>query len=212
MYLSKKDCHNIRRDFNVQKPGEFNGVDGVSCAMAMKLAHVRYRDLPLKCLYLDIPAEGAADGFAVIITPYMALKFREHGDGTVGIDSTHRMSRYNHYLTTLMVRDERKHGVPVAWCISRKRDTETWRRFFRIVKDILGPIQPVNFISDGDFSFFNAWCDIMGVPERQRLCLWHVYKSWGERMVQLGFSGAELKAAKSRLTALVEEPSMDRYA
>ena len=68
----------------------------------------------------------------------------------------------------------------MAFCISRKKDTETWQRFFRHVRDVVGVIQPAFFLSDGDFTYYNAWTAVMAKPGQQRLCLRHVKKTWAD--------------------------------
>ena len=42
----------------------------------------------------------------------------------VCIDSTHKTTRYDFPLTTVLVLDESEEAVPVAWAISNREDAE----------------------------------------------------------------------------------------
>lgn len=122
------------------------------------------------------------------------------------------MTAYDHYLTTLVLQDERRHGVPVAFCISVKRDEDTWVKFFNAIRRTVGHVVKCDtFISDGDNSFYNAWKKVMSEVPSRRLCLWHAKKSWGERMVQLKFDEDQLKSTKAALDRLVDELDVNLY-
>lgn len=103
---------------------------------------------------------------------------KQFGSEKICIDSTHGTNEYDLHLTTIVVVDEFGNGFPCAFCISRKKDTDTWKLFFDKLKDKIGTITPEVFMSDDDLSFYNAWKDIMGFVDHRLLCTWHVDQSW----------------------------------
>jgi len=58
----------------------------------------------------------------------MLTKF---ANNIVCIDSTHGMNQYDFHLTSLVVIDEYGAGIPAAFCISNRKDTNTWSIFFK---------------------------------------------------------------------------------
>jgi hypothetical protein len=62
----------------------------------------------------------------------MLVKF---GNDIVFIDSIHGTNLYDFHLTILLVVDEFGNGIPVAFCISNKKDTATWITFFEKLRD-----------------------------------------------------------------------------
>lgn len=208
--LTNKTCRNVGRDYGIKPDGHFNADDKNSCDLALVVLRTRYeawkRDL---CIRKEFPDKSVNEAYVVFATPFQIVSLRnasDKGPVVLGIDSTHKMTAYDHYLTTLVLQDERRHGVPVAFCISVKRDEDTWVKFFTAVRETVGHVVKCDtFISDGDYSFYNAWKRVMTEVPCRRLCLWHAKKSWGERMVQLKFDEDQLKSTKATLDRLVDE-------
>lgn len=126
-----------------------------------------------------------AKSFVVIAAPFQLQKLKEHGTKVIGVDTTHEVSMYGHLLTTICVQDERKEGLPVAFCISKRKDTATYVRFFEQVRAAVGQINCDYFMSDGDPTIYDAWKEVMGEAKQPRLCSWHVKKAWGRKLDQL---------------------------
>lgn len=123
------------------------------------------------------------------------------------IDRTFQKTETNHYLTSLVVLDERKDGIQVAFSIYPKHDTDTFTAFFKKVLKDVGRIKCQHFISNGEGTFYNALSYVMGESLNRRLCIWHVKKNWGEKLVTLGFRGQEYDTAKKTLSNILEAPS-----
>jgi len=102
----------------------------------------------------------------------MLTKF---GNNVICIDSTHGMNQYDFHLTSLVVVDEYDSGFPVAFCISNKKDTNTWSFFFFLKTEVLDiNLHPKVFMSDNDDSFYNAWKQVIGSIPNRLLCTWHI--------------------------------------
>ena len=71
--------------------------------------------------------------------------------------------------------DEFDNGIPAAFCFSNNSDTATYMLFFESLRNSIGIIKPVVFMSDDEPAFYNAWSSIMGPTSKQLLCTWHVY-------------------------------------
>lgn len=209
VFVTMKSLWNIARTFRVLTHGQYNVDDRISTITSLELFEWRYRNLAEEvCVVAENMVDCVDNAFVVLMNPYQCRalrRFANSNTGVIGIDSTHEMTSHGHYLTTVVVQSERREGIPVAFCISRHRSTATWKRFFSAIRQVAGPISCSSFISDGDSSYYNAWKEVMGPVLRRRLCIWHVKKSWGERMVQLKFTTEELQETKSKLTALVDQ-------
>lgn len=205
-----KTVHNVARDLKLRAKGRLHSDDYISTCAALDRLRRRYASFPDKCIVGDFPGEAIVEGFVIIMTPYQALKLRQHGKRGICIDSTHQMTTWDHYLTTLMVYDEQKHGVPVAFCISKNKDTSTWERFFTEVKAVVGVVKPKFFLSDADHSLYNGWVQVMGQPLSRRLCEWHVKKRWNLKLGQLHFDETDRETISETLTAMMEESDTTR--
>lgn len=130
--------------------------------------------------------EALTSAFIVMAIPMQLHKLMEHGWKTVGVDTTHQVSKYNYNLTTFIVQDERKEGFPVAFFVSKHKNAETAEKLLAIVKSRIGGVLSCKyFISDGDVTLFNCWKRVMGSSEQARFCIWHVKGSWGRKQQYL---------------------------
>ena len=102
------------------------------------------------------------DFFIVIQTPFqkaMAQKFASKG---VCVDSTHGTTGYDFLLTTVMVTDECREGLPVAWCLSNHEDFTHMCLFFKLLRENCGQLSPHWVMSDTASQFYNAWVGCYG--------------------------------------------------
>lgn len=232
--LTRKHLHNISASYKIDKEGFYHKDDNTSSIAALidlKSTFTGTFCLKYRIHFNDYCVDEAglhepqpfrevshgvaktypmAQSFLVLMTPYQVIKLREHGNNIIGVDSTHLVTAYGHYLTTIMVRDERKQGLAVAFCLSQKKDKATYTEFFRTVRDaIRHPINCKYFISDGDLTLYDSWKAVMGEAEQARLCMWHVLLSWGRRIHKLRFSEEAAEEINSDLRALIEQPSRE---
>ena len=77
-----------------------------------------------------------------------------------------------------MVLDDYGEGVPVAWCISDKKDISALVQFFKHLHKHVGDICPTVFMSDDAEQYHMAWFGIFGPQARKLLCIWHVDRAW----------------------------------
>lgn len=77
------------------------------------------------------------------------------------IDSTHGTNIYDFYLITVLVLDDYKEGIPVAWLISNREDAAVLRQFFSKIKEQCGDISTNVFMSDDADNFFNGWKGVL---------------------------------------------------
>lgn len=177
----------------IYSAGQFHKNDRRSSEDALKILRSTYDSPELKndlCLYYEFPTASIEEAIVIFATPRQIHLLREHGrNGVIGIDTTFQKTQVKHFLTTIVVQDERRHGVPVAFCISPKHDVHTFEIFFKKLREIAGTITCQHFISDGEETFYTAWSNVMGEPLNRRLCIWHVKKNWGKKLTALRFHG-----------------------
>lgn len=73
-------------------------------------------------------------------------------------------------------------GRPCAYFISSRTDKQTLMQFFNSVKEQTGPTACEVFMSDDDITFYSAWTEVMGCPQKWLLCTWHVLHSWNTNL------------------------------
>lgn len=98
------------------------------------------------------------------------------------IDSTHGTNRYKFQLTTLLTISEDGCGIPCAYLISKRVNTETMVRFFEAIKGKVGVIECKAFMSDDAPVYGNTWEQMMGPLKNRWLCIWHVMRSWNAHL------------------------------
>ncbi len=104
---------------------------------------------------------------------------RKFGNTTICIDTTHGTNMYDFHLLTVIVLDEYSEGVPVAWMISNREDSLMIIEFFKKLKERVGIISPLWFMSDDAEQFFTAWKAVFGHGQTKKLlCAWHVDRAW----------------------------------
>lgn len=83
---------------------------------------------------------------------------KNFGSKIISIDGTHGTNEYDFSLTTVMVVDDFGMGVPVAYCISNRENTEVFSVFFDIIKKEYGKAVEVDtFMSDDASAYIKAW-------------------------------------------------------
>ena len=106
----------------------------------------------------------------------MLIRF---GKEAICIDSTHGTNIYDFYLITVLVLDDCKEGIPVAWLISNREDAAVLNQFFSKIKVRCGDISTNVFMSDDADNFYNGWKGVFTVTNTRKLiCSWHIDKSW----------------------------------
>ena len=124
---------------------------------------------------------------------------KAHGSSVVCVDSTHGTNMYDFLLITILVLDEFGEGLPIAWAISNKEDTETLTVFMkklRVVSGESGELQPVFFMTDDANQYWNSWKAAYGNTDtktKKLLCAWHVDKNW-RKAIRENIHGSEAQA------------------
>lgn len=233
--IKKHDLHNISRSFGIDREGRYHKDDATSSLMALQALKAKYNlphclKYRIHCDDFFINESGEchpstsintaiankkkpvlakhpmAQSFVALATPYQIKKLLQHAPNTtIGVDSTHLVTMYGHYLTTVMVQDERREGQVVAFCLSSNKDKKTYTEFFRGLRDITGPIKCDYFMTDGDRTIYASWKDVMGPAVQPRLCWWHVLRCWGKKTHDLGFSPEATTALFIDLRSLHEK-------
>lgn len=189
--IKSKTLSNVTRDFKIPIEGRFFTNDRASAAAALRAMET---GPPEHNYVLDSSKNVLTVGktFIVLASPYQLTMLKRYGRSVISIDSTHNTSKTTGkkgaaktapLLTTIVVQDDGKEGIPVAYCISDGKCADTWIRFFEVLKESLGGrLHTDAFLTDDDPSFYNAWEIVMGKPTSRRLCLWHVKRNWAPKV------------------------------
>jgi len=134
----------------------------------------------------------------------------KYGDEIICMDSTHGTNMYQFLLTTIMVLDEHGEGLPVAWAITNKEDTNVLIQYLTAVKERVGNISPRIFMSDDADAFYNAWKSVFG-ESRRLLCFFHVDHAWRKKLNELVKDKQELLEVYHQLRALLTESDKAKF-
>lgn len=182
--LSFQDFNNIRTKANKDqryKHGKYHAVDIVSCRL--RVAEMKRMNEIVLETNIDNKLVDLKNAFLVLADDFQIGMLRKFGGDYILLDSTYSITKYGLKLTPLIVINEYGNGVTAAICVSEKTDARTWEDFFKAVKSKLGTAIHTNvFMTDGDRSYYNAWCTVMGKPTHKLLCTWHVWKCWDKQM------------------------------
>lgn len=121
------------------------------------------------------------DDTVIVICSSDQLRYiKKYGNNFIMMDFTNGVvSGSKLKLTALVVVNEYGLGNIAASFITLHTDSETWKACLRTLEVALGcsPLPSV-FMTDDDPSYYNAWVEVMGPPQRRLICTWHVGQSW----------------------------------
>ncbi|KAF2904455.1 hypothetical protein ILUMI_01716, partial [Ignelater luminosus] len=189
--LTRKDINNIKQCFKIDV---VNGVILFNFSAPCRF-HVRHEN---DAVSVDIWVEGyqktsfvyykkqgddhpildSTDFCLIFMNAFQEHLLRTFGNHIIGIDSTHGLNSYNFELTTIMVLDEFGEGLPGACMFSNRKDVVVNELFFCKIKERIGTLSPVTFMTDITTVFYNARIAVMGPVEHQLFCSWHVDRAW----------------------------------
>ncbi|GFS82211.1 uncharacterized protein TNCV_250501 [Trichonephila clavipes] len=159
--LTKKDLHNVSRDFEVDE-SILHAEDAVSVDLQVKkMQRDSYNPVliykPLGFSLANNPLIKKQD-FILDIMTEAQLEFLElYGKNIIMMDSTHGTNQYGYLLTTIMVSDDNHEGLPIAVCYSNRVSSDVLEPFSEEIKNRLPHLKPKVFMSDYDPAFCNAW-------------------------------------------------------
>ncbi|GFS35859.1 uncharacterized protein NPIL_49141 [Nephila pilipes] len=180
---TRKDLHNICRDYKIGKTGVLHSDDATSVTLMVK----NMQDIPHDPILIFKPVGDEMNGYKKIGTEEFMLAIMNdtqekllelYGKQCVMIDSTHGTNQYGFQMTTLMVHDENHQGMPVAILFSSRVATEILVPFFGAIKKKVPSFKTNFLLSDDTNSFPNAWREVFGDETKHLLCAWHVMRNW----------------------------------
>lgn len=115
----------------------------------------------------DYPQLKMEDFVLIIMTPAQLEMLKKYGSDCICLDGTHGLNSYNFELHTLLVIDDLREGFPCAFLFSNRADTNIIKLFLSEIAKEVGLITPKSFMSDLSEVYFNAWLEVMGMPENR---------------------------------------------
>ncbi|GFW19417.1 MULE domain-containing protein [Trichonephila clavipes] len=112
------------------------------------------------------------------MTDFQKEMITKYGKDKICIDGTHGPSSYDFNLHSVLVVDEHKNGIPVAFCFSNRSSEDVFRIYFSAITNAVGKIETTTFMTDDAPAFYNAWSYVMGTVKNVALCAWHVTRNW----------------------------------
>ncbi|KAF2880716.1 hypothetical protein ILUMI_25458, partial [Ignelater luminosus] len=167
--LTRKDINNIKQCFKIDV---VNGVIlfNFSAPFSVDIWVEEYQKTSFvyyKKQGDDHPILDSTDFCLIFMNAFQEHLLKTFGNHIICIDSTHGLNSYNFELTTIMVLDEFGEGLPGACMFSNRKDVVVNELFFCKIKERIGTLSPVTFMTDITTVFYNAWIAVMGPVEHQ---------------------------------------------
>ncbi|GFY48595.1 MULE domain-containing protein [Trichonephila inaurata madagascariensis] len=186
MLIEKKDIHNIKRYFNINGYVKRHEVDAVS----VKLWAQEMKNNGENCtVYFKEQGQlGNAyclkdeDFVLVIMTDFQKEMITKYGKDKICTDGTHGLNSYDFNLYSVLVVDEHKNGIPVAFCFPNRSSEDVFKIYLSAIKNTVGKIETITFMTDDAPAFYNAWSYVMGKVKNVLLCAWHVTRNWQQNL------------------------------
>ena len=184
--INRQDIHNIHHQYNIEGI-QYHTNDHSSVQLWVDNLQSGSEDESVVLLFKEQGVEQRNDlndfsvsDFALgIQTGFQKDMLIRFGKEAICIDSTHGTNIYDFYLITVLVLDDYKEGIPVAWLILNREDAAVLNQFFSKLKVRCGDISTNVFMSDDADNFFNGWKGVFTVTNTRKLiCSWHVDRSW----------------------------------
>lgn len=168
--LNRQDLYNIEKSFNLTASSVRHQNDAISVEAWINQMHQEETVLFYKPQGIDLqdqPKLKSEDFVLIIMTPAQQKFLQKYGTDCICLDGTHGLNGYDFELTTLMVLDDLREGFPAAFLISNRCDKDVMLIFFSNILLRVGVIRTNVFMSDLADSYFNAWIEVMGPPEKR---------------------------------------------
>ncbi|GFU10202.1 MULE domain-containing protein [Trichonephila clavipes] len=142
MCIEKKDIHNIKRDFNINGYVKRHEIDAVS----VKQWAEEMKNNGENCIvYFKEQGQSGndyclkdEDFVLVIMIDFQKEMIKKYGKDKICIDGTHGLNTADFNLYSVLVVDEHKNGIPVAFCFSNRSTEEVFRIYFSAILKCCG--------------------------------------------------------------------------
>lgn len=211
-----QDLRNIMREFSLNVERKHSD-DATSVQLWVdEMSTLPEHENPILC-YKPVGEEdpeghlAKEDFFLSFKTEYPPVLVQNLCKKKVCVDSTHGVNDYCE-LTSAMTVDECGAGLPIAFCLTNRKTTGTWIKFFSSIKIHYGILETEVFMSDDDPAFYNAWCSVMGPAEKQLLCSWHINKNLKQNLQsKTQCSQDKRNIVSASLRAVIEETNTTKF-
>ncbi|GFQ98677.1 MULE domain-containing protein [Trichonephila clavata] len=151
------------------------------------------------------------DFVLIIMTDFQKEMITKYGKDKICIDGTHGLNSYDFNLYSVLVVNEHKNGIPVAFCFSNKSSEDVFRIYFSAVKNAVGIIETTTFMTDEAPAFYNVWSYVLGTVKNVLLCAWHVTRNWHQNLNKIK-NPEKRKIVNKALKAVKEELCLETFS
>ncbi|XP_065903839.1 uncharacterized protein [Dysidea avara] len=185
--IKRQDCRNaIRktRDFtNHRHTNDAISVDRIVKELQLESPSSIIAYKPQGIVKADYPSLQESSFFLALMTSFQADMFKEFS--TLGcVDSKHKTTQYGYKLITLVVADEFRNGIPVAWGITDVEDTNRYTVFFSAIRKRV-PDAVIDILMTDDDPSMIGGCVAVYPDVIHLLCRWHVDSAWKNNLRHL---------------------------
>ncbi|XP_035827046.1 uncharacterized protein LOC118478158 [Aplysia californica] len=185
--IRPQDLHNIHRQFNISRT-EKHRDDKTSVDLWVEELSkednnpiIFFKQQTNEHKFLNIE-----DYLLGIQTKFQQQMMKKHASKIILMDSTHGTTQYDFYLTTILVLDDYRQSMPVAWAISNREDSNILKIFMEAVLiNCDQSFETEFFMSDLANNFYNAWCQVFPKPKKRLYCDWHLDKAWRQKAQEI---------------------------
>ncbi len=124
------------------------------------------------------------DVMLIVMTEFQEKTLKDFGSGMVCMDATHCQENYEYQLITIYATNERV-WCPMIYCVTNTVSLRAIRFFLSKVRERIGHINCSLFLSDDRPPFYEAWCNVMTIPEFHFVHLWCLERNWKENILKM---------------------------
>ncbi|KAG8175596.1 hypothetical protein JTE90_019408 [Oedothorax gibbosus] len=101
------------------------------------------------------------DDFAIgIMTEFQLGMLKKLGNHIICLDATHGMNAYDFKLITVLVIDEYREGIPVAWLLCNRETYTALSLFLSLLRHQVGSLNPSVIVTDKAPQYHSAFVDV----------------------------------------------------
>lgn len=122
------------------------------------------------------------DVMLIISNEFQTEMLKKFGSNVICTDFIHGSNQSDLNLITILVVDETRTGIPIAFCISNKKDAKMFSVLYEKLRDKVGILRTDVFMSYAEESPYDGWMNVMGHVRHRLINPWSIDKSWRKIM------------------------------
>lgn len=114
----------------------------------------------------------------------------------VCLDRTHCLNKQGFELITVYVLKELD-AFPCVFIVTNRTEKTDFIYYFNLLREQVGCLKAKIIVADLELVMYEAWCDVMGLPEVHLYCSWHIDWAIRRNLIKIKDKSKQLAIYKS---------------